>query len=92
MIALQHAFQSYTITEIRIRKSFYMIQFCVKVIFTIILSLSLLPKSVGGTIPTMYFFESAKVRNMKLSPDGKQVAFSYEEGKRNTNHTLRCGG
>lgn len=57
-----------------------MIQFCVKVIFTIILSLSLLPKSVGGTIPTMYFFESAKVRNMKLSPDGKQVAFSYEEG------------
>ncbi|WP_233080110.1 alpha/beta hydrolase family protein [Rheinheimera soli] len=33
-----------------------------------------------ATIPTSHFFEHAKVRNMKLSPDGSQVAFSYEHG------------
>lgn len=47
----------------------------------ILLSLLLLQASlVYATIPTQHFFEHAKVRNMKLSPDGKQVAFNYEEG------------
>ena len=47
----------------------------------ILLSLLLLQASLAyATIPTQHFFEHAKVRNMKLSPDGKQVAFNYEEG------------
>ena len=37
------------------------------------------PTSHSATIPTSHFFEHAKVRNMKLSPDGRLVAFSYEE-------------
>lgn len=35
---------------------------------------------VAASIPTQHFFEHAKVRNMKISPDGTQLAFSYEEG------------
>ncbi|MCT8126792.1 S9 family peptidase [Alishewanella sp. BS5-314] len=48
--------------------------------FLALMSLLFVPTSHSATIPTSHFFEHAKVRNMKLSPDGRQVAFSYEEG------------
>ncbi len=54
--------------------------YLVRLIFLALLSLVFVPTSHSATIPTSHFFEHAKVRNMKLSPDGKQVAFSYEEG------------
>ncbi len=31
-------------------------------------------------VPTRAFFDSAKVTNMKISPDGEHVAFTFEEG------------
>ncbi|AKS41777.1 alpha/beta hydrolase family protein [Wenzhouxiangella marina] len=35
---------------------------------------------IADTIPTRAFFDSAKVTNMKIAPDGEHVAFTYEEG------------
>lgn len=36
--------------------------------------------SLGQEVTTRQFFDSAQVRNMKLSPDAKHVAFTFEEG------------
>ncbi|EHR39829.1 alpha/beta hydrolase family protein [Alishewanella jeotgali] len=36
--------------------------------------------AAGAAIKTIDFFDHAKVKNMKISPDGKQLAFNYEEG------------
>lgn len=54
--------------------------FLVRLMCLALMLVLFVPDSHSVTIPTSHFFEHAKVRNMKLSPDGKQVAFSYEEG------------
>jgi hypothetical protein len=53
-----------------------------RLIWILILTLSSLwvTPSLGQEVTTRQFFDSAQVRNMKLSPDAKHVAFTFEEG------------
>ena len=44
------------------------------------LALFALAPVVAGTIPTREFFEHHKIVNMKLSPDGRHVALTFEKG------------
>ena len=36
--------------------------------------------AIGAEVPLREFFEHSKFKNMLLSPDGKHLAFTYEEG------------
>ncbi|MEH8021849.1 S9 family peptidase [Rheinheimera metallidurans] len=50
------------------------------IIFICVFSLMLaLPALATEQVPIENFFEHAKFNNMKLSPDGKHIAFSYQE-------------
>jgi dipeptidyl aminopeptidase/acylaminoacyl peptidase len=49
-------------------------------LFAVMLSLPFAPDASGQDVDTRDFFEHAKIRNMKLAPDGEHVAFTYEEG------------
>jgi dipeptidyl aminopeptidase/acylaminoacyl peptidase len=47
---------------------------------TLLISLALSSLLCAETIPTRHFFDSAQVRNMKISPDGEDVALTFETG------------
>ncbi|MBV2128123.1 alpha/beta hydrolase family protein [Arsukibacterium indicum] len=38
-----------------------------------------MPVAANELIPVRHFFEHAKFNNMKISPDGKHIAFTYQE-------------
>jgi len=47
-------------------------------VFLVVL-LAALPVTANELIPVRHFFEHAKFNNMKVSPDGKHIAFTYQE-------------
>jgi hypothetical protein len=49
-------------------------------VFVLILTVLIGQVVLAETIPTRLFFQDAQIRNMKISPDGKHVAFNYEDG------------
>ncbi|WP_376690484.1 alpha/beta hydrolase family protein [Wenzhouxiangella sp. EGI_FJ10409] len=47
---------------------------------TVLVALLYLPLVAAETIPTRQFVDHSDIRDMRISPDGKHVALTYEEG------------